>query len=164
MNNPVSEHLLMQWKWMLQWMDWVFQELSDEDFKEAVFDGGNTGIWILGHLIVSDDDLSLYFGKGTYLYPEYIDLFKSGTKPKPASEYPSIPELKEAWKRVCDKNEALYKEMNDEELNEPHALFKDGENNFVKTKGETASVWQLHQLYHAGQLGVLASRIKKQKP
>ena len=152
---------------MLKWVNGPLNSLTDEDLSITVTDGGNTGISVLGHIIVSDDDFSLYMGKGDFIYPGYRDFFASGSVQRLVDEYPDVKELRDAWVKVCDKNRKIYESFTDEELNQPHARIKgvDGEEgeDFVKTKAEVAAVWQFHQVYHAGQLGALQAKIKKQK-
>ena len=138
--------------------------LSDDDLKLSIASGKNHGVWILGHLIVSDDDLSLYLGKGPMLYPEYSDIFGQGSILKHVSEYPAAGILREHWREVTGKNKKIYSELRDEELTEPHAMIKGKiEDDFFKTKENCIIMWQLHQMYHTGQLGVLYAKSGKEK-
>ena len=163
LDNIAAKNLLMQYEWMIKWVQWALDEIGDDDFEESAYEGGNSAVWLLGHLIVSDDDFSLYMGTGDRLYPEYVSMFGTNTKPVPIDEYPSINELKVAWKKVCEKNMEVYKSFTDEVLLEKHNRINEEGEDFIKTKGEVAGVWQLHQAYHAGQIGQIASRLKKEK-
>ncbi|MCB0725766.1 MAG: DinB family protein [Ignavibacteriae bacterium] len=163
MENPVAKHLMMQWEWMLNWVNGPLGSLSDEDLLNTITESGNSGIWILGHLVISDDDFSLYMGKGDFIYPGYREYFASGSVQRPVNDYPPVKELREAWINVCEKNRTIYLSLTDEELEQPHARINVEGEDFVKTKAEVAGVWQFHQVYHAGQLGVLLSKIRKQK-
>ena len=152
-----------QWKAVVGWVDMYLNALTDEELKTELTPGGNHGIWLLGHLIASDDDLSLYLGKGNLLYPEYQKLFAQGSKLLPPSEYPPAKELREHWKAVCVKNAALYESLTDEDLNQLHEMIKgDKEKDYFKTKQRCIIHWQLHQVHHAGQLAVLLA--KRGKP
>lgn len=162
MDNPVAKHFSEQFEWMIEWVNVPLKALSDDDLRQSAIENGNTGIWLLGHLVISDDDFSLYMGKGGLFFPEYIPLFGSGTKPLHHNNYPAVAEIKSAWSKVCEKNRRIYSELTDEELKEPHALINEEGKDFVKTKSETASTWQMHQVYHAGQLSVLYNKIKLQ--
>jgi hypothetical protein len=153
-----------QYKTMVSWVNMYLKRLSDDDLKREIAPGKNHGVWLLGHLIASDDDLSLYFGKGTMLYPDYSDIFGQGSVLKPLAEYPPVSLLREQWKNVTDKNIKIYAELHDEELNEPHAMIKGKvEDDFFKTKENCSINWLLHQMYHAGQLGVLYAMTGKEK-
>ncbi len=151
-----TNYLLKQYESLISWVNMYLTRLSDEDLKLSIAPGKNHGVWILGHLLASDDDLSLYLGKGPMLFPEYSDMFGQGSILKPVSEYPSTDLLREQWKEVTGKNKKIYSELKDEELSEPHAMIKGKtEDDFFKTKENCIINWQLHQMYHAGQLGVL---------
>ncbi|MBK8383673.1 MAG: DinB family protein [Ignavibacteria bacterium] len=41
---------------MTEWINWLLKDLTDEDLRTELSPGKNHGIWILGHLIASDDD------------------------------------------------------------------------------------------------------------
>ena len=148
---------------MVGWVNETMSGFADEDFYTELSPGKNHGVWILGHLIVSDDDFSLYMGKGGLLYPEYSEVFGQGSKIKPVEDYPSVKKLKGLWANVCKKNMAIYSSLKDSEFDEPHALVEDPEKDFFKTKERVIYAWQLHQMYHTGQLGVLLSRAGKSR-
>jgi len=54
------------WKSMVRWVNMYLNK--------------NHGVWILGHLIASEDDLSEYLGKGPMAFPNYQTLFKQSSK------------------------------------------------------------------------------------
>ncbi len=164
MDNIAAKNLLTQYEWMIKWVQRALDEIEIDDYDRTAFDGGNTVVWLLGHLIVSDDDFSLYMGTGDRLYPEYVSMFGTNSKPGHIEEYPPVNDLKEAWKKVCEKNMQIYKSFTDEVLMEKHNRINEEGEDFIKTKGEVAGVWQLHQVYHAGQIAQIASRLKKESP
>ncbi|MEO8209783.1 MAG: DinB family protein [bacterium] len=163
MENVLSKQFQRQYEMMLGWVDGTINSLSDEDFKMELSPGKNTGVWILGHLVVSDDDLSTFLGKGKLLFPEYVKLFGQGTKVQPVENYPDVAALKKSWKQVSERNKIIYSELTDKELNEPHAMIEDFEKDYFKTKERVIMAWQLHQVYHTGQLAIIKSRVGKSK-
>ena len=163
LKNPLISLYSDQYDVMVDWVIGCINPLSDEEYKQELSPGKSTGIWILGHLVVCDDDFSEYMGKGKILYPELIELFGQGSKPVSPENYPSVSALKEYWNNVCVKNRKVYSELNDSELDEPHALMANNNDDYFKTKKGVIVHWQLHQMYHAGQLGVLISRAGKSK-
>ncbi len=163
MDNPVSKHLADQFEAMVDWVNGSINPLTNEDLKMELSPGKNHGIWLLGHLVVCDDDFSLYMGKGELLYPEIYEIFGYGSKPLPPEEYWPAEKLRECWKKVCEKNRKIYSELTDAELKEQHAKVEDIEKDYFKTKERICTYWQLHQMYHAGQLGILVSRAGKSK-
>lgn len=148
---------------MIEWISGIIEPLSDEEFKMELSPGKNHGVWLMGHLVTSDDDFSMFMGKGEVMFPQYYEVFGQGSKLLPPDSYPPVSELKDAWKKVCDKNRKIYSELTDDELQQPHALVKDFEKDYFKTKERVIMAWQLHQLYHAGQLGILVARSGKSK-
>lgn len=161
MDNPVSKYLAAQYDSMVNWVNGNIDPLTDDELKMELSPGKNHGIWILGHLIVSDDDFSLYMGKGDLLFPEYYEIFGAKSKLQPVESYAPASLLRKQWKEVIEKNKKIYAELTDEELKLPHAKVDEFENDFFKTKENIAKFWQLHQMYHAGQLSILVSRAGK---
>lgn len=163
MENILSKQFEKQYDMMLEWVDGFLNSLSDDDFKTELAPGKNHGVWLFGHIIVCDDDFSVYMGKGELLYPEIAEVFAQGSKLMPVEKYPPVKELKDQWKKVCEKNKKIYSELIDKELSEPHAMVKDFETDYFKTKERVVIAWQFHQVYHAGQLGVLVSKAGKNR-
>lgn len=164
MENPIIKRFAEQYDSMADWVGMNIAPLSDEEFRWELSPGKNHGVWLLGHLITSDDDFSLFMGRGEMLYPEYPAIFGEGSKLQPVENYPDVSLLKEQWKNVVRKNKKVYAELKDAELDERHGLIKsdeDFEKDFFKTKFGVITHWQLHQMYHAGQLSVLVSRAGK---
>jgi hypothetical protein len=161
MSNKTAKQFAAQFDAMADWVSGNIDPLTDEELKMEIAPGKNHGVWLLGHLITSDDDFSVYMGKSPLLYPEYYKLFGQGSKLQPVENYPSIPLLREQWKNVVEKNKKIYAELTDEELEEFHAKAKDPEKDYFKTKQRIVIFWQLHQMYHAGQLGVLVTKAGK---
>lgn len=162
--NPKSDTLFHIWELTISWINGSLKMLSNDDLKESILPGKNHGVWILGHLIESEDELSTFLGKGSMLFPSYLDLFGQGSKLQPLESYPPIEELRSHWKNVISKNETMLKEMKDSELEEPHCQRSENEpNDFFQTKGRCVAIWSLHQMYHNGQLAILISKVGKMK-
>lgn len=157
MKNPRVHSYLNMYKETLHWINMFIDKLSDEDWNESVLPNRNHGIWLLGHMVASDDDLSLYINKDAMLYPEYQKLFAQGSKCLSIDAYPSLDTLKDAWTKVCEKNKKIYSELQDTQLDEAHH----GTEDFVKTKEDVISHWLIHQAYHSGQLGLLVAKVGK---
>ncbi len=152
-----TKFISAQYDMVIEWMTGIVEAFSDDDFRLELAPGKNHALWILGHLVTSDDDLSVYLGKGELLFPAYSEVFSQGKKLIPFEQCPPPQELKEALRKVFEKNKAIFASLSSEELSEPHALIGDQENDYFKTKGRVVSAWHLHQLYHTGQLGAILS-------
>ncbi|HMS64085.1 MAG TPA: DinB family protein [Ignavibacteria bacterium] len=161
MENVLSKKFYQQYIMMIEWVNIYINALDDKELEMELSPGKNHGVWILGHLIASDDDFSVYMGKGELLFPEYSELFGQGSKLKKVSEYPEVSKLREQWMTVFEKNKKIYVNLRDEEFEEiPENMDEDGMNYFT-SKGKVIMAWQLHQMYHGGQLSVLAARVGK---
>jgi len=152
------------WKSMNSWVNMYLNSLDEEDLKMEIVAGGNHGVWVLGHLIASEDDLSEFLGKGSIMFPEYQELFKQKSTLQPVEKYPSISILKAHWEEVCKKNENIYNNLTDVELTEPHEKIEGKiEDDYFKTKEGCIRNWILHQVHHAGQLAILRAKSGKKK-
>ena len=118
MNNILSEKFYEQYVMMYEWVNLYLNALSERDIKQELSPGKNHGVWILGHLIVSDDDFSLYMDKGDLLFPEYREIFAQGSKLLKPEQYPADSLMREQWKQVIKKNKIIYESLNDNEFNE----------------------------------------------
>lgn len=150
------------WKSMVGWVNMYLNGLDNEDLKMELTPNGNHGVWILGHLIASEDDLSEYLGKGVMLFPDYQNMFKQKSQVQEVGKYPAIDLLRDHWQQVCNKNKDIYLKLTDSELTEAHEKI-DGniEDDFFKTKEGCIKNWILHQMHHAGQLAVLRTKCGK---
>lgn len=162
-DNAIARRFFMQYELLVDMINMNLNLLTDEELKAEIFTGKNHGIWLLGHLIASDDDFSVYLGKGELIYPEYQDMFAQGSKLLHPEKYPDAFVLRKHWKDICFKNMMIYEGLKDSELDKPHEMVKDFEKDFFKTKMRVIIYWQLHQAYHTGQLGILVSKAGKSK-
>lgn len=158
MGNTLATAFYEQWKIYTNWINGHLSKLSDEQLKHTIAPGKNHGVWLLGHLIESEDDLCKYLGKGPMLFPQYEALFGQGSTLRSVEEYPPISQLRSEWQQILERNDTLLSQIKDEEWNEPHALLTPEQpDDFFRTKGRCISIWQLHQMYHCGQLTVLSA-------
>jgi hypothetical protein len=156
MENIKSNEFYKQWKIMSRWISETLKSLTDEDLCKEISPGRNHGVWILGHLIQSEDELSIYLGKGEYIFPEYESLFGQKNKIAPVNSYPDVSVLRNQWETVKVKNDKILSELSDEEWDEPHALIEGAlDDDYFKTRGGCVMNWILHQNYHIGQLVLL---------
>lgn len=161
MANEVSKFLLNQFIEMSAWVNMYVDPLTDDELKMEFVEGKSHGVWILGHLIKYEDDISLYMEKGDALYSEYDELFATGSKLLPVENYPSVSLLRKQWKEVLEKNKKIYSMLTDEELKQPHGKMEDPEKDFFRTKERVAMFWHLHAMYHAGQFSAIVAKAGK---
>ncbi len=161
MDTIISKKFYQQYLMMIEWVNIYINSLTDEEFEMELSPGKNRGVWILGHMITSDDEFSVFMGKGDLLFPYYPELFGQGSKLQPLQSYPEVSELRQQWNDVIEKNKNIYENLKDEELEQPHNNIVEGKEDFFKTKARVIMAWHLHQMYHAGQLGLLAAKAGK---
>ncbi|MBK8474049.1 MAG: DinB family protein [Sphingobacteriales bacterium] len=153
-----------QWQILTHWISTTINRLSDEDLARSIAPNRNHGIWILGHLIQSEDELAVYWGRADFLFPHYNDLFGIGTPLLPVADYPAPGLLRQHWAQINERNRQAIATFTDAEWDEPHALISPQnpiEKDFFKTKGRTFLFWNLHQTLHLGQLNVLMNKKSK---
>jgi hypothetical protein len=157
MENQTTTAFADQWTIMTNWISNTLKQLSDDDLANHIAPQRNHGIWILGHLIFSEDELAVYLGKDNFLFPEYETLFGMGTPLLPVQQYPPAQVLREQWAQVVARNRQVLANVSDAEWNEPHTRIgsQDPLDDFFKTKGRTWAIWILHQTLHLGQLNTL---------
>jgi uncharacterized damage-inducible protein DinB len=157
-NNPRSRQFQESHKAMRGWVDMYLDELSDEELRSDIIPGKNHGVWVLGHLVASDDTLSEYLGYGPQLFPE-TQVYAQGSKLMSVENCKPASTLRDEWKQVCGKNEQVYQLLKDEELDQPHAIISGNpEDDYFKTKQGVIINWTLHQVHHAGQLALLLTK------
>ena len=143
---------------MRDWVDMYLKALTDEELAHSIIEGRNSGVFVLGHLVASDDTLTEYLGAGPMLYPE-LQRFAQSSIIIPVSECPPASELRTMWKAVCDKNDLALAHMRDDDLDQPHAMIEGNvEDDYFKTKERVITNWIFHQLHHAGQLALLLGK------
>src|ERR1019366_8461519 len=156
--NPRAKLFHEQYNFMLAWVNMYLDELTDEELRSDIIPGKNHGVWILGHLIASDDTLSEYLGYGPTLFPE-SQVYSQGNTLLPVDECKSPSVLRGEWKKVCEKNESIYQTLTDAELDQPHAMLQGNPaEDYFKTKQGVIINWSLHQVHHAGQLALLLAK------
>ena len=92
----------------------LFDSLSDEQLKQEVAPGRNSGTYLLGHLTAVHDALFPLLGLGEKLYP-YLDEIFVKNPDKSGLEKPEAKLLRKYWNEVNGK---LGKHFNDFSIEE----------------------------------------------
>ena len=124
----------------------LIHKLNEEDLKKDVALGRNSGLYLLGHLIASNDLLMPLFDFGEKMYPEYEKIFLC-CPDKYAQNFPTVKEVKSHWFSL---NEHLILKF--ASINEKQWIMED-EKSFHQLKTMLTIV--NHQCYHLGQLNFL---------
>jgi hypothetical protein len=92
----------------------LFNSLSDDQLKEEIAPGRNSGSYLLGHLTAVHDALFPLLGLGEKLYPQLDEVFIKNPD-KSGLERPATKQLRSYWNEV---NEKLGKHFNDFSIEE----------------------------------------------
>lgn len=144
--DKAEGHLIFQ-SWLLQnrKISNLINRLSDEDLQKDVVLGRNSGLYLLGHLIASNDILMPLFGFGEKMYPEYEKIFLC-TPDKCAQNFPPTNLVRSHWFSL---NEELRKQFG--AMNENQFCNSEGAGERLKIMLSVVN----HQCYHLGQLAFL---------
>lgn len=77
----------------------LFDFLSDEQLRQEVAPGRNSGIYLLGHLTAVHDNLLPLLGFGQRLFPQLEDVFVKNPD-KSGLEKPAPKDLRNYWNEV----------------------------------------------------------------
>ena len=65
-----SQLFIEQHRIMVDWINLYLDALTDDELQMEIMPGRNHGVWILGHLFASEEDLSLFINGEPVLYPD----------------------------------------------------------------------------------------------
>ena len=127
--------------------------ISDEQMLHQPVAGSNHGLWIIGHLAVSDDQFRASLGGGAARAPEsWEGLFSYGSRPRPAADYPPIARVKKAlhdWREdLLDWIGRMDEAALEQELPEDWRAF-------APTYAALIASIAAHEALHVGQLTVV---------
>ena len=133
--------------------DKLFNELTDEQLRNEVSTGRNTGMYLLGHLTAVHDALFPLLGIGEKLYPELEGPFVKSPD-NSGLETPSVKELRIYWKLVNEKLSESIDKFTTAEWFQKHTSVN--EEDFIKQPHRNRLNVLVsrtnHLSYHRGQL------------
>ena len=137
----------------------VFGNLTDEQLMAEISPGRNRGIYLLGHLIVTNDSIFPIFGLHDSLYPELQQAFVQQPD-KSGFEMPEISVLRARWEEVHAKLETAFTSFSTEDWLSRHNLMTDEDlaNDPARNKLSVLMNRTAHIAYHLGQAALLQTR------
>ena len=136
------------------------QDFSDEEYLYQLPNGGQTTLWIIGHLAVSEDWMLSKISRGEVkISPEMHEKFQGGTAPTGnAEDNPSIDEVKQLFKEQRERTLAALDESDTDtwENESPEDVRQ-----FFPTIGGLWSLMATHEFWHFGQLSVIRRNLEK---
>lgn len=142
------ERSIIYQAWLLQnrKISDLLHKLSDEDLKKDVAFERNSGLYLLGHLIASNDLLLPLFGFGEKMYPEYEKIFLC-CPDKCAQHFPTVRQVKSNWFALNQQLHLKFASLDEKLWN------TNDETSYQQFKTMLSIV--NHQCYHLGQLAFL---------
>jgi hypothetical protein len=133
-----------------------FNKYSEADYLGEVAPGRNRAIYLLGHLIATNDGLLPLFGLGERLFPELEAPFS--TQPDRSVEtLPSLDTLKKQWETVNTRLTQHFNALSVSDWLSRHAAVSEAD--FAaephRNKLNVLISRTNHQSYHLGQLNLL---------
>ena len=133
----------------------MLEDLADAPLTAPTASGGNHPLWVAGHVVYSEANLTgpLMFGTPNPL-AEWKDLYGRGSEPSyEASDYAqTIPELLAKWDEVRAESLTKLNGLSDEDLSRDVAQCPPGREGFFGTFGKAFSAVVMHPFMHRGQL------------
>lgn len=150
------QQVLSAWQTHIRRVNDSIEKLSDEDWSKEFAPGRNTGIYLLGHLIASNESMITLFGLGEKKYPEYVQLFLSSPD-KSGQEFPPIATLKANWQELNNRLAEGFAGFSTEEWLSKHTSVseEDFKLNPQRNKLNVVINRTNHVAYHLGQLALL---------
>ena len=134
----------------------LFNTLTDDQLKQEVAPGRNTGTYLLGHLTAVHDALFPLLGLGEKLYPELDEIFVKNPDKSPL-EKPETKLLRSYWNDVNSKLDKHFSNFSIEEWFQRHTAISetDFEKEPHRNKLNVVLSRVSHVDYHLGQLQFL---------
>jgi DinB superfamily len=158
--EQIMSMVLNAWTSQAKAITGFFAKYSDEAYAQEVAPGRNRAIYLLGHLVASNDGLLPLLGFGDRLYPHLEAIFLSSPD-KSVSDIPSLHELKDHWATVNSTLAGHFTELSPAQWLERHTRVS-AEDFALDPKRNRLTVLlsrTTHMSYHLGQLTFLAAPV-----
>jgi hypothetical protein len=149
--------ILLNWHQQTKAIVDYFAKHAETDYQAPVAPNRNKAIYLLGHLIASNDDLLPLLGFGDRLYPELDGYFTPNTEWNYDS-FPSLPELQQKWAQLLDSLNQHIEKLQAQEWLERHTRVsqEDFETDPMRNKLNVLIGRTMHIRYHLGQLNLIS--------
>ncbi len=133
-----------------------FYKYPDQEYLKEVAPGRNRAIYLLGHLIATNDAMIPLFGLGEKLFPE-VEVF-SGNPDRSFEINASVQELKTKWESLNTVLTTHFSKMTINDWLEKHTAVstEDFAKDPLRNKLNVLLSRTNHQSYHLGQLNLLS--------
>lgn len=147
------------WKSVNERVDKFLAEISDDELKNEIAPGKNSGVYLFGHLAAVSDNLFQILGLGDKLYPQLEEIYLKNPD-KSDFETTSIEELKKYWTEINAELSQKFAELSPDDWFKKHTSVSDED--FAKephrNRLNVLLSRTIHQSYHLGQISLLAKK------
>lgn len=148
--------VMKQWNIHVNRLDKVFDSLSDEALQLEIAPGKNRVIYLLGHLVASNDTMVKLFDVGERKYA-FLDEAFLNNPDKSGLPMPEVAELRKIWKDSNVELTAYFAKMTPDNWFSRHTAMTDED--FEKEPGRNKLSVLInrtnHMAYHWGQLALV---------
>ncbi|WP_159732197.1 DinB family protein [Sphingobacterium sp. 18053] len=154
--NLFVKMVLDMWNTRIQQTDKLLTELSDEQLLREVATSKNRGIYLLGHLTATHDQLFRLLDICNPIFPDYKNIFLDNPD-KAIAEIPTVNEVKQSWTNVNIQLSKCFKLMHTNEWFQRHTSVsqEDFEREPHRNKLNIVLTRSNHLSYHLGQMILL---------
>ncbi|OYQ36724.1 hypothetical protein CHU92_09355 [Flavobacterium cyanobacteriorum] len=145
--------ILSQWQLAIQRLSATVDELTNEQLKKQVANDRNTGVWILTHLIIVNENILKVTGFGEPKHEALAEQLANGKQP-------DTNELRTTWNETNERINAIIANVSNEKWLQKHTSVSEEDFEKDTTRNNLMIVFSrlLHMMYHAGQLGLLKTK------
>ena len=152
----ITNSIIANWQKQCSQFQKVLDGLSNEQLKQDIATGKNSGIYILGHLIAANENILTLLDLGEKQYPELANIFIH-TPDKLGQQMFEPDTLRTMWKETANHLTQHFIKMESSEWFTKHTAVsaEDFEKDPTRNKLSILLTRTQHQAYHLGQLILL---------
>jgi len=156
MTEQIIQQIINAWLAQNKAITDFFIKYSDEAYLKEVAPGRNRPVYLLGHLIASNDGMLPLFGLGEKLFPQYEAIFIKSPD-KTVADIPAIATLKNDWEKLSNTLNDHFSKMTTADWLSKHTAVSDEDfaKEPLRNKLNVLIGRTNHQSYHRGQINLL---------
>jgi uncharacterized damage-inducible protein DinB len=146
------EMALKAWNQQITRTEKFFDSQTDADLQKEIAPGKNRVIYLLGHLVASNDSMTTLFGFGNRIAPTYDDIFLRN--PDKAKPMPEAAEIRKAWKDTHESLAQNFQKLTVSDWLGKHTAMTDEDLAKEPTRNKLSVLLNRtsHVAYHLGQV------------
>jgi uncharacterized damage-inducible protein DinB len=156
MTEQIIQQVITAWTAQNKNVTDFFTKYSDAAYFKEVAPGRNRPVYLLGHLIASNDSMLPLFGLGEKLFPQYEAIF-AVSPDKAVADIPSVATLKQDWEKLNSTLSNHFSKMSTADWLSKHTAVaaEDFAKEPHRNKLNVLLGRVIHESYHRGQINLL---------